>query len=197
MRVLFYILSLMIPLVGFIIGAICYTRPDPESKHVGKICIILAIVGILITVGLAAVLYVMVLGFGGDGAQTPASNLSKTTVTNGVKLTFAPFTQDTTWSDVTILLQDPIGNIAIWSPVTTDLNSGTPIMNSFAAVGFGPITNLWCNITDLAGNGYVNQGDFFTFTTGGATSFSTSTTYTITIMHDPSSSEICHISFNG
>jgi hypothetical protein len=197
MRVLFYILSLMIPLVGFIIGAICYTRPDPESKHVGKICIILAIVGILITVGLAAVLYVMVLGFGGTSTQTPTSSITKSSVTFGVKYTFAPMSKDTPWSDVTILIQDQSGNPATWSPVTSDLDNATTSKKPFAAVALGTITSVWCNVTDLAGNGYVNQGDFVTFQTGSVSIFSSSITYTVTIMHDPSSAEICHASFNG
>jgi hypothetical protein len=55
---------------------------------------------------------------------------------------------------------------------------------------------VYCTFTDLAGNGYVNQGDFATFQTVGA-AYSASVTYTVTVMHDPSSAEICHASFNG
>jgi flagellar biogenesis protein FliO len=50
MKILFYILSFLIFIVGIIIGVIYYTKSDPESKHVGKMCIILAIVGVLIWV---------------------------------------------------------------------------------------------------------------------------------------------------
>jgi predicted nucleic acid-binding Zn ribbon protein len=50
MKILFYILSFLIFIVGIIIGVIYYTKPDPESKHVGKMCIILAVVGALISV---------------------------------------------------------------------------------------------------------------------------------------------------
>jgi len=50
MKILFYILSFLIFIVGIIIGVIYYTKPDPESKHVGKMCIILAVVGALIGV---------------------------------------------------------------------------------------------------------------------------------------------------
>ena len=197
MRILFYILSLIIPLVGFIIGAIYYTRPDPESKHIGKICIILAIVGILIIVGVAAVLYILTLGFGSVNPGVPTSSLTKTTVDYGVKCTFSPISYDTIWSDVTILLQEPNGNTATWSPMTADLDSGTPAKKSFAPVALGSIANVWCNVTDLAGNGNVNQGDYFTLTTGSAASFSASTTYTVSILHKPTSSEICHVSFTG
>ena len=50
MKILFYILSFLIFIVGIIIGVIYYTKPDPESKHVGKMCIILAVLGVLIGV---------------------------------------------------------------------------------------------------------------------------------------------------
>jgi len=50
MKILFYILSFLIFIVGIIIGVIYYTKSDPESKHVGKMCIILAIVGVLVWV---------------------------------------------------------------------------------------------------------------------------------------------------
>jgi membrane protein YdbS with pleckstrin-like domain len=50
MKILFYILSFVIFIVGIIIGVIYYSKPDPESKHVGKMCIILAIVGVLVWV---------------------------------------------------------------------------------------------------------------------------------------------------
>jgi len=50
MKILFYILSFLIFIVGIIIGVIYYSKPDPESKHVGKMCIILAVVGALVGV---------------------------------------------------------------------------------------------------------------------------------------------------
>jgi len=50
MKILFYILSFLIFIVGIIIGVIYYSKPDPESKNVGKMCIILAIVGVLVWV---------------------------------------------------------------------------------------------------------------------------------------------------
>lgn len=50
MKVLVYLLSFFIPIVGFIIGIIFYTRPEPEQKEVGKMCIILALLSILFAV---------------------------------------------------------------------------------------------------------------------------------------------------
>src|SRR5512137_1697216 len=50
MKILFYILSFLFFIVGIIIGVIYYTKPDPESKHVGKMCIILAVLGVVVGV---------------------------------------------------------------------------------------------------------------------------------------------------
>ena len=50
MKIFLYILSFLIPLAGFIIGAIYYTKPEPEFKHAGKMCIILGLLAILLWV---------------------------------------------------------------------------------------------------------------------------------------------------
>jgi flagellin-like protein len=165
-------------------------RKDAE----GVSPVIATILMVAITVVLAAVLYVMVLGFGGTSTQTPTSSLTKSTVTSGVKLTFAPVSVDTQWSDVTILLSDGTNTVQ-WATVTTDLDDGTTTKDEFTVVTLGALS-VYCNVTDLAGNGYVNQGDYFVLTTGGG-SFSSATTYTATIMHDPTAAEICHMTFQG
>jgi len=159
--------------------------------------VIATILMVAITVVLAAVLYVMVLGFGGGGTQTPTSSLSKVTPAPdyGVKYQFAPMSKDTAWSDVSILISDGTNTVS-WAPLTTDLDGGATVKYAGAMKALGTVS-VWCNITDLAGNGYVNQGDFFTLTTGSDPAFSTSTTYTVTVMYDPSSSKVCDATFQG
>jgi len=58
MKILLYLLSFFIPIVGFIIGAIYYTKP--ETKEVGKMCIILGILSIVLVVVCWAVLAALV-----------------------------------------------------------------------------------------------------------------------------------------
>lgn len=159
--------------------------------------VIATILMVAITVVLAAVLYVMVLGFGGTSTQTPTSSLTKSTVAGGDKFTFAPMSKDTAWGDITILLTDQTATISA-APTTANLiGSGSTV--KYAAVAntlLGASLHVWINITDLAGNGNVNQGDYFTCTVGGGV-FSTTASYTVTIMHDPSAAEICHENFQG
>lgn len=127
------------------------------------------------------------------GTSTPNSSLTASSITNGFKLTFAAMSQDATWSDISILLTDWSYTVQ-WSPLTTDLDNGTVSRWNRQAI----LTNLGSlrvnmSIFDLAGNGYVNAGDYFTLTVGIGQSFSSAGTYTVTVMHDPSSAEICHV----
>lgn len=44
-----YIISFLIPLIGFILGAILLSKEDIEERNVGKKCIIIAIVSMIIS----------------------------------------------------------------------------------------------------------------------------------------------------
>jgi hypothetical protein len=139
----------------------------------------------------------MVLGFGGTSTQTPTSSLTKSTVTGGDKFTFAPMSKDTPWSDASVLLSDG-ANSYTWTPLTTDLDNGTTAKwNHIAATANLGTLKVNLSIVDLAGNGYINQGDYITLTVGSGQAFSNTVTYTVTIMHDPSSAAICHLDFQG
>jgi FlaG/FlaF family flagellin (archaellin) len=195
-KALFYLLSLLIPLAGFIIGAIYYSKDDPDSKHVGKICLVLAVVGILLYVGLSALLYVLTLGYSSDGpGQTPAASLTKTTIANGVKFTVNAVSRTTTWSDVEIFLSDG-ADFGDWSPSAAYLSGSGVLTETFAAITMGDLA-IFCNVTDLAGNGNINAGDYFTFTTGSAQMFSSATTYTVTLMYEPTAEQMCNVYFTG
>jgi len=152
--------------------------------------VIATILMVAITVVLAAVLYVMVLGFGGTQQQTPTTQLTKTTVSSGVKMTLAAVSIDTLWDDVTILLSDGT-DTDTWAMATENLDGGSAVTYRYTTAS----TNLgvFLNITDIAGNGYANQGDYFTLTG----TLSATTTYTVTLIFDPTSSEITHQTFTG
>jgi hypothetical protein len=48
LKFILYVLSFTIPLVGIIVGIIFMTKPDPESRALGRACLILSIVAIVI-----------------------------------------------------------------------------------------------------------------------------------------------------
>lgn len=57
MKIFLYLLSFLIPIVGFIIGAIYYTKPEADYKHVGKMCILFGLLSIVIWVVCWGVLF--------------------------------------------------------------------------------------------------------------------------------------------
>jgi len=60
MKILLYLVSFFIPIIGFIVGAIYYGRP--ETKEVGKMCVILSILNIVLVVVCSVVLWVLAIG---------------------------------------------------------------------------------------------------------------------------------------
>jgi len=62
MKIAFYILSLLFWPVGIILGLIYRSRPDPQSNHVGQMCLFLGIVSLILEFALPALLYISVIG---------------------------------------------------------------------------------------------------------------------------------------
>lgn len=192
-KVLLYLVSFLIPVAGIIIGIIFMTRPDPEEKQVGKICLILGILSILLSVGLAAVLYVMVLGFGTDGYQTPTAVLSKTAVDGGWRFTFGPITHDVSWSDVQMLLIDGTDAVT-WIPSTSDLTGALGVTEVYSEEELSGIL-VTLQVTDLGGNGRVNSGDYFTLTA--LPGFSPAHAYELRVMYRPTDQPMASTVFSG
>ncbi len=72
---MFYIVSFLVPLAGIIIGIVYYTRPDGESKRVGKNCIIIAIAVWVAVFAIAIAVYALLLSTFGP-AFLPATFVS-------------------------------------------------------------------------------------------------------------------------
>jgi len=161
--------------------------------------VIATILMVAITVVLAAVLYVMVLGFGGTSTQAPTTSLAKKVPgpSYGVKYEFVAISKTTSWDDLSIQLSDGTSNAA-WHPVKANFATGSTVTHSEATspTVFGTLS-VFCNVTDLVGNGNVNGGDYFTLQTYAAATFGTSTTYTISIIYDPTSEKIFDTTFTG
>lgn len=64
-RTLTYLASALVPLLGIVVGAMYMGRADEEHRHAGLMCLVLGVLNIfLLPTVLAALLYVMVLGWG-------------------------------------------------------------------------------------------------------------------------------------
>ncbi len=149
-----------------------------------------------ITVVLAATLYIMAFGFGGGSTNLPpAASMTKNSISDGFRWTFTPFSKDTTWGDIYIIVTDGT-NSTLFNFTTSALTSPsgaiTVLVGSHA---MGPLT-LFVNATDLAGNGYVNQGDSIAITTSGG-HFLSIVTYEIDLMDRNSGGLIHGMPFQG
>lgn len=138
---------------------------------------------------------------------TPQSNITLTRIEDGVSLTFAPpylgyeNTYEyfaTPWNEIQLDLYDGIGVMGFvtdWGPPNYE-SVGTVYTLHFLPATLNNLT-VFCNITDLEGNCYINTGDRVVLTSGGAEGFSLYTNYTVTLKFKPTGGEIARISFSG
>ena len=104
----------------------------------------------------------------------------------------------TSWTDVTIQLSTGVYTIA-WTNLTSqDLDSP----DGGATWHYGhPLTlgslSVWLNVSDRAGNGYLDNGDFLTMTTGSDVSFLMNSTYALSLLYEPTGGSILSMIFTG
>jgi hypothetical protein len=55
--------------------------------------------------------------------------------------------------------------------------------------------SVFCGITDLAGNGRINGGGFFTLPTGSLNRFDATGPYSATVIYDSNGGQICSTIF--
>ena len=194
MRLVLYAVSILVWIAGIIIGIVFLARDDPEYKRVGKICLILGIVSILISVGLSAALYVMVLGFSGGEVTTPMTTVYRTPVLDGMKFSFMAVTaNEVSWSDITFVVNDGDGGV-LWHVASEDLTGVGATVEDYGSETLGAL-EVSLTVTDIAGNGYLNGGDYFVLTS--SPSFSATTDYTVIIVYEPTDGNMCTASFSG
>jgi flagellin-like protein len=146
--------------------------------------VIATILMVAITVVLAAVLYVMVIGMGGGTSKTaPAGSVTFTQLTaTAQKITFGTFSPAPAPTEIKVIL--------------TPSGAGTPIEMSITSPPVASLTNVtqdgtvvglaagWVTYYDYQATGNaVNAGDYLS-----VYGLTAGTTYTVTIFHSPSSS---------
>jgi len=151
--------------------------------------VIATILMVAITVVLAAVLYVMVLGFGGTQNTTPTLQISAVTTISdpdGKKCMMTLPTAEASWTDVTINLLQGSTTVGAWEPVSGDLDTGVLVTAPYGLQG-----GVFLNVTDVGGDGNIDNGDYFTLT--GALSGS----YTILMVYEPTSGQMTEKAFTA
>ncbi len=123
----------------------------------------------------------------------------KKTVPYGFKFYLYPGSSShTSWTDVTFQLSSGANTIA-WANLTDqDLDSHE--VNQTWHYGhpqsLGSMS-VWFNVTDLSGNGRLDSGDSIEFTTESDSRFSSDSTYTLTILYEPTDGSMLSLDFTG
>lgn len=154
--------------------------------------VIATILMVAITVVLAAVLYVMVLGFGGGGGAGITGSFTSQTSTSYAgqtarKLTLSSFIPDTGVTGIKVIVEIPGTTETFEFPSVGTTN---PVVNKTG-------TNWQLLFYDLALNGILNSGDYFILgdeVTGGVQALQTGS-YTVTILNAATGDQIDNITF--
>ncbi len=143
--------------------------------------VIATILMVAITVVLAAVLYVMVMGMTGNGGGATASgNWQHMTKDSSTKetLTFGKFTQEVKWMDIQISVKNSTDTY------TFTFTDNTPTVGTVSHSGSGAA--LTVTATDLASNEVINSGDSIALSWASAPTG----TFTVTLLDVQSGDQI-------
>jgi flagellin-like protein len=144
--------------------------------------VIATILMVAITVVLAAVLYVMVMGFGGPSNSAPTGSFSNKQLTDGnYTLTFGKITPDTKPSDLQISI---VGGGVSGTCALTD--KGADITNT------GKTVTVTVTYQELSANEVVNNGESITIESDEGLA---SGTYTVTLIHVPTGDSVTSTTF--
>jgi len=158
-----------------------------DDSKVATIVIIVIVIVVVAPIILSALLYIMVLGFGGtqEGNVTPAVQLIKSPAVDGRKFTLTPVSiSNVAWGDVEFIFGYANESVSWW-PMSAEWSHQGP--SAFYSGGPSLVDGIvvWLNITDLAGNGFLDQGDYFTITTGSPYQFSPTIECVVTLVYMP------------
>jgi flagellin-like protein len=146
--------------------------------------VIATILMVAITVVLAAVLYVMVIGFGGGGGSTPAGSWTEVgaTTSTTAKLTFGAFTTEVQPIDIKIFVT---ANGTAAGSITFSANTN-PTMTWTG--GPGTVTYFDYN----PAGGLINSGDYLTLS-GLTSGFQ----YSVEVFHSPTEATVAMTGDSG
>jgi len=165
------------------------------ERGLALVLVIIVVLIVVLPLVLAMTFYIGILGFGGQDAEPVTTDLSMVTESGGYRFTFGAFTSQTEWSDIAIVLSD-ISSSVSWNPTTPDMKGVSPVVFEFAPTLLGNIT-VFCNVTDMDGDGSVDEGDFFTVHTGSEAVFASGAEYTVLIVHETTGTLAASDSFSG
>ena len=114
-----------------------------------------------------------------------------------VRFTFASVLDPISWDHATFMLTDGMNmDCSYWRPAAGDLDNGPMSREYLPSVTLNSL-QANCEVVDVAGNGLVNEGDYFVISTWGGTCFSPDLNYTVAVMYEPTMSQMAQSTFHG
>jgi len=174
-----------------------YKKSWTSRRDVRAVAPVMATIFLVaITVMLVAVLFLSVSGLlSNPGDQPPVAEITMRTIENGYLVIFSPFSKDTVWSDIAVILSDGREMVCFSNMSTVDMHPGTYVCKCLGNRTLGTF-EVFMNVTDLAGDGHLSSGDRFTITTSGG-QFQTDVDYELMLMYEPSGALITSKVFSG
>lgn len=128
-------------------------------------------------------------------AHTPGGKLLTTALHDNLRaeLVYLESYKALSWNDLDIILSDG-NNYATWNVSSDTLNSTHEMNVTLPSRSLGALT-ISCKMTDREGNGRFDVSDLIELTSNGATHFSNSTSYVMTVIYKPTQAEFCHAHF--
>lgn len=134
-RIILYLVSFFIPIIGIILGIIYYIKPSKETKKFGRNCVLIGLWPLYAAI-IAAILYGLIPS---SGVPEAIASVSSTTVEAGESLSFRAAASF-----------DPDGNITSydWGFGDGNMASGVAVFHAYSNVGTYTVT---LTVTDNEG----------------------------------------------
>ncbi len=126
--------------------------------------------------------------------SAPTMDISRTRLPDGINWTCDVVTGELYWDEIDVILSNGTDTVT-WSLTMGGLNGGTLNTTQFGVMTFGTML-VYLNVTDMTGNGSVDVGDFFTFTTS-VEKFNPGKSYEVTLVYRPTGDTIVQTTFVG
>ncbi len=148
-----------------------------------------------VDVGIAATVFASFELVSPKATSTPQAALNRTAVEFGEKVTIVSVDQELAWDDVMIVLGQS-RYAGTWIPTSAGLTSAPgPAVQSLGSRILGSSTTIWCNVTDVAGNGLADAGDHFTLSWSSMYPPMTAMLWNVELMFAPNGEPIGTITF--
>lgn len=195
-----YLLSALVPFLGFLIGGLMLLAGGEENRHTGGACIAIALLPTIFALSIISIVTSPegVSPPGGTPETSPQGPLDKMYVSTGwndVLCTFSAQTSNLSWDDIQVRLSGD-HNSTTWQPQTDQLLGNGPVTARLPEAAFGNMM-VWCNITDMGGDGFLGSGDSVYLSTLLDNTFSSSVQYTVSIVLLPQDQVLYQQSFFG